>query len=905
MPAYFLAAKRGIFHYLFESTRFRRMFAPDWDLETIFYRFPHLVTLLSAILSQIETTLHNLASPKRSHTFWGLMLVTLMAAALLWVKHKAWIEAPNAVMLSDSPDGFKNYMTAAWHVAHDSSYVHYGGMSYPYGEHVLFTDNQPMLSSSMQWWNRNVSNIGDQVIGIMNTIEFLSLLLGCGVLFLLLRKLHLPVWYAGLAALGMMFLSPQQSRIEGHFGLSHTWVFPLVLLLLCRYEERHSRRYQSLLIGIVVWFSAQLHFYYLGLSAIFLGFYTLYHWLRDPSWRNIWVRASHLAVMILLPFALLNVWIQWSDYSIDRPASPYGFTTYLGQWEGVFLPYQNFPLYQWINRNIVTVREVNGESFAYCGLAAVLFTVWLLRRRFRLFEPEWEEAAYHRVHKRYLAGIFTAALLCLLFACGFPFAIKGLEWMVDYLGPLRQFRGLGRFTWGWFYVINVVLFYVAWNQGKYLNGIPQWFAGFVAWLKAPLEPLRNLFSEPLPATTTVQVALETTADAVAEGPKVDTAIPLSERWGILAKIKAVSSVQVFKWLLVLTPLVLVDYEAYYFQRHREIKTYPNVANKKTANLSADSWLNKVDFSKFQALLPLPYYHIGSENIWLEFVGNHYSRTQMTAFFTGVPDMGVNMSRTAIGKMLKSVQLVYHPGEIPRILDELPDNRPLALMVYPSRWEEVQRRYKHLLRKATPVYDHPEMKVLSLSLDSIRSYVRWHTDSVHQAMSAAALYPAGAWRSTQPNTPLFQQSYDLLTTAPHVFQGKGAFTGYMDDTVRICRQHLPKGQYTLSLWIYAKQDMGMTHEVRIVENERSNGQEVHFGHEGLRFYLQSIVNDWALFEVPFEVYGNDSQMTVWTYKHTVHEPFGLDEVLIKPRDATVYRIAKDWFSYNNFWYRWTK
>ena len=53
-------------------------------------------------------------------------------------------------MFGGGGDGFKNYMTTNWHLAHDSSYVHYGGMNYPYGEHVLFTDNQPLFSAGLQ-----------------------------------------------------------------------------------------------------------------------------------------------------------------------------------------------------------------------------------------------------------------------------------------------------------------------------------------------------------------------------------------------------------------------------------------------------------------------------------------------------------------------------------------------------------------------------------------------------------------------------------------------------------------------------------------------------------------------------------------------------------------------------------
>jgi len=215
-------------------------------------------------VEKIEHTLHNLASPTRGHTFWGLLAVLAVAALLIWASHGEWLRAPNDVMFSKSSDGLKNYMTSAWHVQQDSGYVHYSGMDYPFGDHVLFTDNQPILCAGIKWWSKNVSDVRGDVVGIIHLTLVLSIIFGAGVIYLLLRKLHLPVWYAGLSAMGIAFLSPQYNRFDGHFGLSHIWVLPMLLLLLCRYEERQSRRYQSLLIGILIWFSAQLHFYYLG-----------------------------------------------------------------------------------------------------------------------------------------------------------------------------------------------------------------------------------------------------------------------------------------------------------------------------------------------------------------------------------------------------------------------------------------------------------------------------------------------------------------------------------------------------------------------------------------------------------------------------------------------------------------
>ena len=803
-------------------------------------------------VDQIEHTLHNLASPKRGHTFWGLVVLLAVAAILIWFKHGAWLSAPNDFMLASSPDGFKNYMTSAWHVQHDSSYVHYGGMNYPFGEHVLFTDNQPIVSAAMQWWSKHVFDVRDKVVGIINLLQVLSIVFGAGVIYLLLRKLHLPVWYASLAALGITFLSPQYNRFDGHFGLSHIWVLPMLLLLLCRYEERMSRRYQSLLIGILIWISAQLHFYNLGVSAVFLGFYTLFQIALDRSWRNIWTRVSHLTVMVLLPFALLNVWLHWSDYCPDRPASPYGFTDYIGRWEGVFLPYEYFPMHQWINEHITKIRGLDFEAQSYIGLAAFIFTLWLIfKRRFRLFEPEWEVAAYHRVHKNYLRGICFAAFAILLFGLGFPFSFKGLEWMVDYFGPLRQFRGLGRFIWAFYYAINVLLFYILWNKSQRMKVSEKWM-GF------------------LQKRSTV----------------------LAEYWPKVAK-----------WSLALIPLAVLSWEAYFFQKNKPPHPVPSLAQRSVVAPSPNHWLNKVDFARFQALMPLPYYHIGSENIWLDMYYPLFQKEQYTALLTGVPDMGVNMSRSAIGRMVKSMQFSLLACEPPVLLSEFPDNRPIALMIDPSQWEDVQKRYEHLISKATPVYQGPEMNIMALIPDSVRAWSEQRALKTQAKMNQVADVDAGAGFRSE-NRPLWYESYrfDDKTDSEHTFQGKGAAKGILSDTTWILNKPIPKGNYTFSIWVKVDEDLGMTEEVRFLETSTTDARQIAFRKETLRSEIKTIVNGWAMFELPFEVLEENSRFGIYLHKKTGSATFWYDEVLIKDKNFDLYRREPGWVVQNNYWFK---
>ncbi len=822
---------------------------------------------LDEIGESLEHELHNLASPKRSTTFWGLVLTLLVTAALLWLKHGAWLAHPNDVMLGDGFDCFKNNATTAWHVRRDTSFVHYGGMNYPYGEHALFTDCQPIFSSALQWSNRHVSPIGDRSVGLLNLFQVFSIWLGSLFLFLLFRKLHFPVWYAGLLSVGMVFLTPQYMRFDGHFGLSHCFIVPAILYFLCKYEERVSRRYQSLYIGIIVWFSAQLHFYYFGMAVLFLSLYIAYQMLRERKWKNFRARGAHWVVMILLPFFALNIWLHWSDFALDRPSSPYGFSTYIGTWEGVFLPNEGWPEYNWIDKHITPIRKYEGEARAYAGVVLFAFCLWLLGRglvrrvrnlltvkplRWWHFFPllklfphkSWEHKAYHRTHRHFLRGIFVAGVFLMLFSCGFPYTLKGWEWVVDWMGPLKQFRGQARFTWVFFYVGNVVAFYLIWNHTREFL-----FWGKLVGRRRMLGAARNL--------------------------------------------------------VALLPAALLCWEGAYFQKVKQFGLPENPFRSEFLQNKADkAWLSKVNFDKFQALLPLPFYHLGSENIWLDGDFEHFKNAQLVGFQTGTPDMEVNMSRTSLSQTFKTLQLLLEPCEPPAILADLPDTRPLALFVKASAEREMREKHPHLFAKALPVYTGSDLRVLSLPLDSILAASRQRLVQIEREMSRSPLLPTARpeWKSSQADGLVFYNSLDSLTDCPFAFQGKGAFAGRLRDTTWIFRNSLPPGRYVASFWLRVVADMGANHISEFFEKSGTDGHEIQHQQDAMRAKLRSIVGEWALVELPFEVREQGSRLEFYLRRKEASDPFWFDEMLIRRQGADVWREEADWVVKNNFWYR---
>jgi len=77
-----------------------------------------------------------------------VLLHVALFALIAWVLYGAQFETWGNQIPGTGEDGAKNYYTVAYHIEHDSSYTWFNGMNYPYGEHAVYTDNQPLVSNA-------------------------------------------------------------------------------------------------------------------------------------------------------------------------------------------------------------------------------------------------------------------------------------------------------------------------------------------------------------------------------------------------------------------------------------------------------------------------------------------------------------------------------------------------------------------------------------------------------------------------------------------------------------------------------------------------------------------------------------------------------------------------------------
>ncbi len=763
---------------------------------------------------------------KQSKTL-GLFVLIALTASLLLVRYEPYILQANHVYYQIYGDGFKNYATILYHVKQDSSYLHYGGMNYPYGEHVMFTDGQPILSNTIKWISRNVVDISDYTVAIINIAPILSFLLCSMLLYLIFVRLELPVWYSILVATALAMFSPQTYRLVGHYALSYAFVIPAILYFLLRFEAKPAWKW-SIFTSLLLILSAQFHFYFFGIGAMLIAFYFLFHLLRNFSWLKAWQLGLHFGIQVIVPFVFLQIWLRWSDHVPDRPAIPLGFLGYHAHWEGIMT--SNFiPYWDWLDKKVVDIRGMNIEGEAYVGIVAVIFFLVLL---FRWGRRKFQQAFLPDSHPVFLKNLFPAAFIILLLSLGLPFTIPGLDFLVDYVGPYRQFRGQGRFAWVFYYGWNIITWYSLFHIAK----------------------------------------------------------KITSRWQ--------------KYVLLSAALLLLSFEAYHYSIKATPAPWQDAKLNKTAfENSPQYWFKNIDISRYQAVLPLPYYHVGSENMQDEYHGDLLRFSLIPGLHYKLPSMGVWLSRTSYEQTLKMFPITLLPYRPYRFLEDLPSEKPLLIVLDKAQFAASKRNYGYLLRFAKPLYDDELMQLFELEIAAFdKSVEAWKQDVENGWQGSKKTYvPRGnVWLPDSTQQVLYM-TFDSLASE-QVYQGKGALELPLKKRIQVFEQKMPAAHNTCEVWVYLGKDQYARINFKAWEIAADRTESL-VAHNGTRFDLVVLDNNgWGLVQFPINL--KDGANTVrfeLECREMQHSKVFLDELLIRPTSVTAFWERPGWLAYNNLWF----
>lgn len=728
----------------------------------------------------------------------GILLTLVLSCAVLLMFFSPLLKDPNHVYFSPSGDGLKSYIGAIYHLEYDKSLFRNNAMNYPYGEMAFFTDCQPMIANPVKILANHGLDFRPYIVGIINMFMLLSIVFGALFICLIFLDLNVSWWFAAIASVGIAMLSPQIGRLGGHFSLSHILWLPMLIWLLMRFDRKKSYPISGV-IGLVTFFAAGMHMYFFAL----FGFLFLFYWVNCIYTKQINMRdyrwAVHLFIQLILPLILVQLIVGHNDTITDRTTHPWGFLNYRANPASVLLPLHK-PYAQFL-MNIETFRTFDWEAFAFVGLVALIgfiSGIFKMIGRIRHKLPWWKVS-----DNRLITVFFWASAASLLLSFGIPFNL-GLMFLLDYLGPIQQLRALARFSWLFYYLLNLLVFFGIFNLLKR---------------------------------------------------------------GISMKVLAVLALA---FLLYDGYLNVSEYAP---RLNNRVAEFDDKANTSAEN----AWVSQINRTDYQAIMPLPYFHVGSENVWLEAKCDILRQSFIASLKSGLPSMGVMLSRTSLSQTFKSLALVSHPISPFLIINDLPNRKPLLLMV--ENCNDLSTPEKNLVRHSSLVWQGPKFAFYRLPIAQLDTIALQGEKAFNEEMRIVHD------RSMDTTKLLFYTGFELKPQK-ETFEGTGTFVGEINNWNRVLEQKIrnvaPGDSCEVLFWVkgYEKDLMPRT----IFEFMQKNGdQTVDYQYDQLQHYYCSLKDGWMRIRIPFVVKSeNDLLMLSLRNPDLKHFQLVVDELIVRKR-----------------------
>lgn len=757
----------------------------------------------------------------------GFLLTLVLSFTVLVVFFGKPLFHANSRYFGTSGDGIQAYYTSAYHAKYDKSFIHHEAMNYPYGENVFFTGCQPVVTGFAKMFG-----LSSYVVGITNLIMLLSMVLCALFLYLIFKELKVNFIYAAVCATAISFLSPQIVRLFAHYTLTYQFAIPGFIYFLYKFYQAPSMR-RSILIGVYSFFMASTHLYFFGFFAVMSGFYwaTLFI-IRAPKFKNIFFCLKHFSIQLLVPFILLQMIIIVTNTVTDRTTFPFGFLLYKSNWWGVLFPFGRYYAYAPLNWGLEP-GEVNPEGYSYVGIVAVFTTLIMTLKLIRDL-LNFQVGKFFKFSDNLLLNVFVwSAILALLYSFGYPFVFGHEEW-VKHLGFFKQMRGIGRFAWMFYYIINILAVYLTYRLTYYLK----WRALKVLFLSI--------------------VSFFICADAFQTINGYNDALN---------------------------------------------NKLPELADKEN-QLPENQWMNKIKAEDYQAIIPLPYFHLGSENITLEPKGNIQKNSHIVSLKTGLPLTAVAMSRTSLSQTSKNVQIVLEPNEPLAILKDMPNKKPFIVMAEEALLNEDE---KYILSNSEYLFKSTEYSVYKLKYEDLAALYQKKSKEAEDYYKAAKTYMVNGCLSTDSVCRFVKLDYDSVSTDIH-FRGKGAKVAeaiyYHDLYYGKMPSIMPDSAYSVSFWMYDHEKDLNLRSGFAVECVDSNGTVYGGIYATAKDYIKRIEGKWILIEgtVILKHTNDQIKVTLWNTHLLAGDKLAYDDLLIRPKSVDVFVEKGNELYFNNRYYK---
>lgn len=348
--------------------------------------------------------------------------------------------------LSDyTSDGIKNLYTFAYYLKYDKGFS-FTGLFYPFTEQVVYMDAQPFWVWVIKCFESIFHFHVENPVLYIHLILFFNMLL-CGFfIFLILFHFCEDYLFTVFGTFIIVLMSPQIFRFSAHYALGNMGIIPMFWWgYICL--SSHKKIIPHLLFLMALLGVGYIHPYLLlMLVFLFLSFEGIH---AIVSKKIPYLKISTVFASLIL----FQVSMKMTDSITDRPTKVWGAKAFACNLYDVLLPLSGV-VKEFFIQLFPKIPQGTTEGHGYISIFGVFVLLLLIYKFFRsLNKYPWKAPL--------VAGSINhwvlAAIPVLLFAFFIPFRWN-LDWLINAVAPLKQFRGTGRFIAEFYYVYLVFVF---------------------------------------------------------------------------------------------------------------------------------------------------------------------------------------------------------------------------------------------------------------------------------------------------------------------------------------------------------------------------------------------------------------------------------------------------------------
>lgn len=338
-------------------------------------------------------------------------------------------------------------------------------------------------------------------------------------------------------------------------------------------------------------------------------------------------------------------------------------------------------------------------------------------------------------------------------------------------------------------------------------------------------------------------------------------------------------------------LPIVEGLPYHVETSEKIIQTKNQFLKDNLDKAMQIGLDEINPIEFQALIPLPFYYIGSESFSRPVQNKIEQLSMLISAYTKLPILGAYLTRTSIPESKNSVQLMSPAFYQKKIEHDMRNNKPFLIVV--SR--ENKTRYEaELLSRSELIYASTDFSFYKIDEKTLFESSYNKELKEFQAIKSRLKKQQG-FLTNNPTGFLY---YDDFESRPSkiAFESKGAYSGVKkgkNEFASFNANSFEKDKtYIASAWMYNNYPDALNHWLRFMVLEYDEQKDQWFENTTFPENSEVINGNWSLVELEFNIRDPKNKIFVVSIgKEISRADLYLDDLLIYEKGTLIYQVKR--------------